>query len=87
MAGYQTGPISTVKLADIAPAGTSTVSGVLVSVQIGLFKLTSAPPVGAGFVSVTTPVAVDEPQTEVGVIDRDCRDGVVVSGVRTNPRP
>ena len=75
------------KLAEVAPAGTSTVPGLLVSVQIGLFNRTSAPPVGAAFVSVTTPVAVDEPKTEVGVIDKDCRNGVIVSGVRTNPRP
>ena len=60
------------KVADVLPAGTTTVAGAAAADLLELDKEMVAPPVGAGPERVTVPVTavVDFPFTVLGVIDR-----------------
>src|SRR5260370_42639673 len=58
--------VLTVNVALLAPAATVTVAGT-VAVDVLLERETTAPPVGAGPLSVTVPVEGDPPATLVGV--------------------
>jgi len=59
--------VFTVKFALVAPAGTVTLDGTVATVALLLDKETSAPPLGAGPLSVTVPVDEVPPVTLVGL--------------------
>jgi hypothetical protein len=61
-----TDDVLTVKLALVAPAGTVTVLGALAAPGLLLEIATTAPPAGAGPLSVTVPVEFCPPNTLVG---------------------
>jgi len=65
--------VFTVKVALVAPAGTVTPDGTVATVASLLDKETSAPPLGAGPLSVTVPVDEVPPVTLVGVRVREAR--------------
>ncbi len=56
------------KVADVAPAGTVTLPGTVVTSVLFVFSVTTTPPVGAALVSVTVPVTAVPPLTLVGLI-------------------
>ena len=58
--------VLTVKVALLAPAATVTVAGTVAEDVLLLERETTAPPVGAGPLSVTVPVEGDPPVTLVG---------------------
>jgi hypothetical protein len=65
-----------VNVADVAPASTVTVGGGSATVESPLVSITTAPPVGAGPVSVTVLCVVDLPPTTVaGDSRRDAAAG------------
>ncbi len=69
-----TAEVVTVKVAVVAPAATVTLAGTVADALL-LDKLTTAPPVGAALLSVTVPVEVPPPVTEVGFKLRRLREG------------
>ena len=58
--------VLTVNVALLAPAATVTVTGTVAAAVLPLIRETTAPPVGAGPLSVTVPVEGDPPVTLVG---------------------
>jgi hypothetical protein len=76
-----TGLVPTVKFALVAPAGTVTLEGTLVALELSDSD-TMAPPLGAAALMVTVPVAEFPPTTLVGLTeidDRDAPDGACVT--------
>src|SRR4030095_1546633 len=71
-----TGVVLTVKLAELAPAATSTLAGTLAFVCASV-NCTVTPPAGAAAVSVTLPVPVLQPHTVADVRVRVNRAGGV----------
>jgi hypothetical protein len=63
----------------VAPAEIVTVAGTVAAAVLELARKTPHPPVGAGPLKVTVPVAVPPPETLVGLTVREA--GV---GIRTN---
>ena len=62
-----TGLVLTVKVAVVAPLGTVTPAGTVAALVLLLESETSAPPLGAGPLSVTVPVEELPPVTLVGL--------------------
>src|SRR5436309_6763353 len=62
-----TGVVLTVKVALVLPAGTVTLTGTVAAPVLLLDKLTTAPPLGAGALSVTVPVEELPPVTLDGL--------------------
>src|SRR2546428_12668450 len=62
-----TGVVLTVKVALVALPGTVTLAGTLATPGLLLDRLTTAPPLGAGALSVTVPVEELPPVTLVGL--------------------
>jgi hypothetical protein len=61
--------VVTVKFAELAPAGTRTLTGTLASAVFEDDKITVAPPLGAATLSVTVPVEDTPPTTLAGLSD------------------
>src|SRR5438552_17972376 len=76
-----TGFVLTVKLALVAPAGTVTLAGTAATPVLLLDKLTTAPPLGAGALSVTVPVDELPPVTLDGLKVSEVRVGGVTVSV------
>ena len=64
----------TVNVAVVAPAATVTDAGTVALVELEL-KVTAMPPEGAAPLSVTVPVELVPPRTDVGETERETRDG------------
>jgi hypothetical protein len=67
--------VLTVNVALLAPAATVTVAGTVAADVLLLERETTAPPVGAGPLSVTVPVEGDPPVTLVGFSVSEARVG------------
>ena len=65
--------VLTVKVALVAPAATVTLEGTLAAVVLLLERVTCAPPVGAGPLSITVPVEEFPPVTLVGFSESEER--------------
>ena len=65
--GRETGLVVTLKLADVAPAGTMMLAGTVATFVLLLTRLITAPPEGAGTLRVTVPVEAKPPLTLVGL--------------------
>ena len=59
--------VVTLKLTDVAPAGTMTVAGTVATFGLLLTRVITAPPKGAGALNITVPVEVEPPLTLVGL--------------------
>jgi hypothetical protein len=70
-----TGTVETVKLAEVAPDGTVTLSGTVATAVLLLESDTTCPPDPAAPVSVTVPVALVPPSTLIGLMDNEERVG------------
>jgi hypothetical protein len=66
--------VLTVNVALVAPAATVTLEGTLAAVVLLLERVTCAPPVGAGPLSVTVPVEEFPPVTLVGFSESEERE-------------
>ena len=64
---HEPGCVVTVKVTDIAPAGTLTLAGTVAMLVFALVRVTTTPPAGAGPLSVTVPVVVPPPLTVLGL--------------------
>lgn len=64
--------VFTVKVAVVAPSATVMIAGTVAAVS-SLVRVTSAPPAGAGFVSVTVPAEEVPPITVEGLSDTDAK--------------
>ena len=76
--------VVTVKVALVAPAGTAILTGTVADVELHK-RETDPPPLGAGALKVTVPVAELPPTTVVGLIDtveRTVAAGVSVRAAR-----
>jgi len=73
-----TAVVVTLKLTLVAPAGTVTLDGTLATPALLLDRLTAAPPLGAGALSVTVPIEELPPVTVVGFRISDERVTVLV---------
>ena len=84
-----TGLVVTENVALLAPPATVTLAGTVAAEVLSLDKDTTAPPPGAGPLSVTVPVEELPPTTLVGFTSRELNPagtGVTVSGaVRVTP--
>lgn len=58
--------VETLKLADLAPAGTMMLAGTVATFGLLLTRVITAPPEGAGALSVTVPIEAKPPLTLVG---------------------
>ena len=67
--------VVTVKLTELAPAGTKTLAGTFAMEGLLLVRLTATPPTGAGPLRVTVPVEEFPPLTDVGDSVREERLG------------
>jgi hypothetical protein len=63
--------VATLKVTEVAPAGTVTLGETLARVGLLLLSITINPPVGAARLSVTVPTELEPPTTAVGVKVRD----------------
>ena len=82
--------VLTVNVALLAPAATVTVAGTVAVDVLLLERETTAPPVGAGPLSVTVPVEGDPPITLIGlsaIEESVAEPGVTVSEVVLVPPP
>jgi len=75
--------VVTLKLADVAPAGTIMLAGTVATVVLLLTRLITAPPEGAGALNVTVPVEGKPPLTLVGLRESALSAG---SGVGVKPK-
>ena len=80
--------VVTLKLADVAPAGTMMLAGTVATFGLLLTRVITAPPEGAGALNVTVPVEARPPLTLVGLrvneLSTGKSDGVDV-GVGVDP--
>ena len=58
--------VTTLKVADVAPAGTMMLAGTVATLVLLLVRLITRPPEGAGALSVTVPVETAPPRTLAG---------------------
>ena len=82
--------VVTLKLADVAPAGTKMLAGTVAAFRLLLTRVITAPPEGAGALNVTVPVEARPPLTLVGLkvneLSMGKSDGVDVGvGVGVDP--
>jgi hypothetical protein len=66
--------VVTVKVAEVAPAGTVTLAGTVAALVLLLVSVTEAPPVGAAALKATVPVELLPPTTLVGLSDTDATE-------------
>ena len=69
--------VVTLKLADVAPAGTMMLAGTVAKLVLLLIRLITAPSEGAGVLSVTVPVEAEPPLTLVGLRVNELSPGKV----------
>ena len=72
---FPTANVVTVKLAEVCPPGTLTMPGTVATARLLVANVTEIPPVGAGALKNTVPVALVPPRTLVGLIVIDWRSG------------
>lgn len=77
----------TVKVAVVEPAETVTLAGTVATAVLLLESVTAAPADGAGPLSVTVPVEVLPPRTEVGLKVTELSVGVVTVSVAVRVVP